>query len=90
MELVEILKERKLTRSELSSILATDDRTARRYIETLRKNGHLIANNGLGDGYFIPNKKVDADPFMLEYYAHFKTMADTMLKLIEVYNELED
>ena len=48
MELIDILKERKFTRSELSNYLGIPDRQARKVIEKLRNQGNLIVNNGDG------------------------------------------
>lgn len=86
-ELLDILSERKLTRSELSNYLGVPDRQARKVIEKLRKQGYIIINDG--DGYTIPTKKTEASDFLAMYYHHTKTMARTLEKMMENYNKLE-
>ena len=88
--LIDLLKERKLTRSQLINYLNVTDREARRIIEKLRKEGHLIVNSGDGEGYFIPSTKSDAQEFMTNYYLHFKSMAETLEVMIAEFNKLED
>ena len=86
-QLIEVLSERKVTRGELSSLLGEPDRSARRYIETLRKQGHIIVNDG--DGYVKATKKIEASDFLASYYHQSKTMARTLEKMMENYNKLE-
>ena len=86
MELIEILKERKMTRLQLSGFLGVDDRTARKVIEKLRRDGMLIVNHG--DGYFIPTKKSEASEFITEYYSHFKAMSVTLEIMLKEFERL--
>ena len=86
--LVEFLKERKLTRTQLAGCLGVDDRTARKTIEKLRREGHLIVNNG--EGYFIPTTKSEAKEFMTNYYLHFRSMAATLEIMIAEFDKLEE
>lgn len=88
MELIEILKERKMTRPQLSGYLGVDDRTARKVIEKLRRDGTLIVNHG--DGYFIHSKKSEASDYLTEYYSHFKAMSVTLEIMLEQFEKLED
>ena len=86
--LIDVLKERKLTRSELSNYLGIPDRQARKVIEKLRKQGYLIVNDGLGEGYYIPKTKEEASQFLAEYYLHFKSMSETLQIMLSEYERL--
>lgn len=86
--LIDVLKERKLTRSELSNYLGIPDRQARKFIEKLRKQGYLIVNDGLGEGYYIPKTKEEASQFLAEYYLHFKSMSVTLGIMLEEFERL--
>ena len=85
--LIDVLKERKLTRVELSNYLGIPDRQARKVIEKLRKQGYLIVNNG--DGYYIAKTKLEASQFLTEYYLHFKSMSETLQIMLSEYERLE-
>jgi len=86
--LIDVLKERKLTRSELSNYLGIPDRQARKIIEKLRNQGNLIVNNG--DGYFIAKTKEEAKEFLSEYCAAWVSMSETAQVMIEAYERLVD
>ena len=84
--LIDVLKERKLTRSELSNYLGIPDRQARKVIEKLRNQGNLIVNNG--DGYFIAQTKEEAKEFLSEYCAAWISMSETAQIMNEAYERL--
>ena len=63
-ELIQILSERKLTRRELSDYLGVPDRQARRVIESLQSEEHLIVNDGKGEGYFKAKTKLEASTYI--------------------------
>ena len=84
--LIDVLKECKLTRSELSNYLGIPDRQARKVIEKLRKQGYLIVNDG--DGYYIAKTKEEASQFLAEYYLHFKSMSETLQIMLSEYERL--
>lgn len=86
--LIDVLKERKLTRSELSNYLGIPDRQARKVVEKLRKQGYLIVNDGLGEGYYITQTKEEASQFLAEYYLHFKSMSETLQIMLSEYERL--
>ena len=77
-----------MTRSELSNYLGIPDRQARKVIEKLRKQGYLIVNDGLGEGYYIPKTKEEASQFLAEYYLHFKSMSETLQIMLSEYERL--
>jgi len=83
-----IVKERKLTRKELSNYLIAFEKLIGDEKYKLRNQGNLIVNNG--DGYFIAQTKEEAKEFLSEYCAAWVSMSETAQVMIESYERLVD
>ena len=59
----------------------TYDRTLRRSIERLRRQGYLIANLGSGDGYFLVTTREEYQSFRNVYGAHAFPIMETIREM---------
>lgn len=72
---------KRVTRSELSLLSGLPDRTVRKEIEELRKNGYKIHSATDGSGYKVATTEKEFEEIKRMYSSRIEDMFDTLVEM---------
>jgi len=79
--LVAATKKRPLTRVRLQILLDADDRTVRRWIQSVRDAGLPVCSSSHNYGYWLAQTEEEYDAFEKEYLSHAKAQMRTAKRM---------